>query len=301
MDLGAIAERWVNEPMEAFNETTLSFEPAGFEARISLVDRFLSNFNRPLRRRMLHYSPSATLPASSTIRHPDTGDVYLIGQRRDDSDQGTDYHALAVCHLVTDEGPGSSAGLAEVVRASPVGPADDPGWLVESTVAHHYTDLEFRSSLNEADLHQTRIESFVLWLPSHADLRKYDFLLLKGRRHRVTDVYPDSGFIMARVDQEDDFRIDTVVHVKEGKVYDQQLMRYVASNASYNVTMLLDAVHDYASWVSDSQDHVLLSVEEDHIGFRPQPGMEVEFEGRRRVIRYVHYYRGERQYKLRCR
>lgn len=301
MHLGAIAERWANEPLEAFNETTLEFEPAEFEGRISLVDRFLSNFNRPLRRRMLHYSPSAKLPGSYTFRHTDTGHVYLIGQRRDDSDSGEGYHALAVCHLVTDEGAGSSSGLAKVFRKEPVGPADDPGWLVEGQVANHWADLEFRTSLNDPDLAQTRLESFFMWMPRHATLEKMDFIELKGERYRVTDRYSDSGFMMARVDREDDYRVDLVVRVGQERVYDRELMRYVDVPQRFNVTMLLDAEHDFGSWVDDSQDYLTLAVDERHIGFRPEPGMIIEHEGRDRTVRYVHHYRGERQYKLRCR
>lgn len=301
MYLGEIASRWVNESLEAFDEATGLFVPDALTGRISLVDRFLSNFNRPLRRRMLHHRPEAVFPASLTIRHPDTGDVYLLGQRRDDSDAGADYHGLTVCHLVTDIGPGGSAGLATIHRKAPVGPADDPGWLVESAVASHYSDLEFRSSLNEADLEDHRIESFVVWLPRHADLQKQDFLELKGVRYRVTDVFPDSGFLMARVDHEADHRVDLVITVETAKVYDPTLVRWVATPRSYAVTALLDASHDYASWASDSVDHILLAIEVDHIGFTPKPGMTVTYDGRERTMRHVHYYQGERQYKVRCR
>lgn len=301
MFLGSIAERWVNEPLDVYDEATETFVPAAFTGRISLTDRFLSNFNRPLRRRMLHYSPTSEIPASYTIRHPDTGDVYLIGQRREDTDKGIDYHAMAVCHMVTDEGPNSSAGLATLTRKAPQGPAEDPGWLVEQVVGRYYIDLEFRTSLNEADLHQQRMESFVMWIHKNADIETYDFVELHNRIYRVTDVYPDSGFQMARIDQEEDYRVDLVVKVGESKRYDEELMRYVTDPVSYNVTMLLDSDQNFGSWMSDSQDYMDLSVQEDHIGFRPEPGMVIEYQGRERTIRHVHYYRGERQYKIRCR
>ena len=300
MYLGKIAERWVNEPLDVYDEATSSFLPAAFTGRLSLTDRFLSNFNRPLRRRMLHYSPKSSIPDSYTIRHPDTGDVYIIGQRREDTNKGIDYHAMAVCHLVTDEGPNSSAGLGTIWRKEPTGPADDPGWLIEHQAAQHFMDIEFRSSLNEADLHQQRIESFVMWMPKHADLQKYDFVELHGHRYRVTDTYPDSGFLMARIDREEDYRIDLVVVVKDSKTYDKDLMRYVAADREYNVTMLLDSDNDYGAWVSDSNDYIDLSVEESHIGFAPEPGMVIRYDGRDRTVRSVRHYRGEREYKLRC-
>lgn len=301
MYLGKIAERWVNEPLDVYDEASETFTPAAFTGRISLTDRFLSNFNRPLRRRMLHYSPTAEIPGSYTIRHPDTGDVYIIGQRREDTNRGIDYHAMAVCHLVTDEGPNSSAGLATLTRKVPQGPADDPGWLVETQAGRHFIDIEFRSSLNDADLHQQRVESFVMWMQKNADLRKYDFVELHGHTYRVTDVYPDSGFLMARIDQEEDYRVDLVVKVQGSKVYDKDLMRYTTQDRSYNVTMLLDSDHDFGSWVADSSDYLDLSVQEEHIGFTPEPGMVIEYDGRERTVRQVQHYRGERQYKLRCR
>lgn len=301
MYLGKIAERWVNEPLDVYDEASETFVSAAFTGRISLTDRFLSNFNRPLRRRMLHYSPDTEIPASYTIRHPDTGDVYLIGQRREDTNKGTDYHAMAVCHMVTDEGPNSSAGLATITRKVPQGPADDPDWLVETEVGRHFIDIEFRSSLNDADLHQSRIEAFVMWIGKHVDLRDYDFMQLHGHEYRVTDVYPDSGFLMARINQEGDYRVDLVVEVGEERVYDEEQMRWTTVPHRYNVTMLLDSNQDFGSWVSDSEDYIDLSVQEDHIGFKPEPGMVIEYQGRKRTIRQSHYYRGERQYKLRAR
>lgn len=301
MYLGKIAERWVNEPLDVFDEDTQTFVPAAFTGRISLTDRFLSNFNRPLRRRMLFYSPSSTIPPSYTIRHPDTLDVYLIGQRREDTNRGNDYHAMAVCHMVTDEGPNSSAGLATLTRKVPQGPADDPGWLVETEVGRHYIDIEFRSSLNDSDLHQQRMESFVMWINKGADIQNYDFVELHDRIYRVTDVYPDSGFLMARINHEGDYRVNLVVRVSDSTSYDHDLERYVSTPVDYNVTMLLDSNQDFGSWVSDSQDYMDLSVRDDHIGFPPEPGMVIKYQGRSRTIEHVHYYRGERQYKIRCR
>lgn len=301
MYLGALAERWVNEPMEAFDEDTLTFVASPIVARVSLVDRFLSNFNRPLRRRMLHHAPDAALPASRTLRVVATQEVYLVGQRREDSDIGSQYHALSVCHLVTDEGPNSSAGLATVRRNAPVGPANNPGWLVESVIGSHYVDIEFRTSLNEQDLEQERRESFIMWLPRDSDLRPHDFVDLHNRSYRVTDVYPDSGFMMARIDEEEDYLVDLVIKVNDGTVYDPNLRKYVATPQAYNVSGLLTSVNDFGAWVSDSEDYISLAINEDHIGFRPKSGMVIQYDGVERTVHFVHYSRGERQYKLRVR
>lgn len=301
MYLRALAERWVNEPMEVFDEATQTFSASPIVGRVSLVDRFLSNFNRPLRRRMLHHAPDVDFPASRTLRVTATGDVYLVGQPREDSDAGQEYHALSVCHLVTDNGPGSSAGLATVRRNAPAGPANDPGWLVESVIGYHYVDIEFRTSLNEQDLEQERRESFVMWLQQNADLKPHDFIDLHSRSFRVTDVYPDSGFMMARIDEEEDYLVDLVIKVNDSTTYDPNLRKYVATPQSYNVTGLLTSVNDFGAWVTDSEDYISLAINEDHIGFRPKSGMVISYDGVDRTVHHSHYSRGERQYKLRIR
>ena len=301
MFLGNLAERWVNEPLEAFDDQTMMFVPSEFVARISLVDRFLSNFNRPLRRRMFHYRPDAPIPANRTVRVKATGAVFILGQARTDSNAGEQYHEMAMAHLVTDEGPNSSAGLAQFSRHSPEGPEDNPGWVTEKPNGVGWCDTEFRTSLNEPDLVDERIETFIAWFSSASDIAVHDMINLHNRLYRVTDTYADSGLLMARLDRRETYYIDALVTVKNGTRYDTELRRYVADEQVYQVSVTLNADHDYVTWSTESDDTIMLSIDQEHIGFRPRPGMTVTFEDRERVIRQVSYYRGERQYKVRCR
>lgn len=293
--------RWIGDPVEGFDPLTGEFLPLDFDVRVSVTDQFLSNFNRPLRRRMMHYPLDATLPESLTIRVVHTQDVYIMGQARRDSDHTGVYHEMAVSHLVTDEGEGSSAGVATHHRYTPDGLPEDPGWVTEKEIGQTYLDLEFRTSLNEADLTQSRIESFVAWFPRTLNVRVHDVFRFKDVEYRATDVYPDSGFVMARLDKEPNYYVDLVIKVQGERVYDDVEMRWTTANHAYEVTALLTSEHDYVTWASDSDDTLNLTIDEAHIGFRPKAGMEVVWEGRTRTIRHVHHYRGERQYKLRCR
>lgn len=301
MFLGNIAERWVNEPLEAFDYSLDEFVPSDFVARISLTDRFLSNFNRPLRRRMLHYKPDALVPVSRVVRAPATGDVYLVGQARRDSDNSKAYHQMSVAHLVTDEGDNGSSGKAEIARHVTSGTEEDPGWATLQHIENAWCDIEFRTSLNEADLVDERIQAFIAWFSMACGLRVHDTIYLHGQEYTVTDTYPDSGLLMARIDRQPAFYVNTVFRVSQGTRYDQTLRRYVADSRDYQVTARLTAGHDYTTWSTESDDFILLAVNEDHIGFRPEAGMEVVYDGRVRTIRQVSYYRGERQYKIRCR
>lgn len=301
MFLGSVAERWAYENVEAFDELTGQFVPLDMLVRVSLVDRFLSNFNRPLRRRMIHFKMDDQLPESHTLKVVTTGDVYIVGQERADSNETEAYHKMSLAHLVTYEGPNGSAGLAEVYRWSPDGPQEDPGWLTKKRIGQHYCDSEFRTSLNEGDLVDERIETFVFFMQKDADVDVHDQVLLNQREYRVTDTFPDSGLLQMRADREANYFVDFVIMVKNGTRYDQEAMKYVAEEKSYNVTGLMASENDYTTWSSDSDDVVMLSVNESHIGFKPEAGMEVQWEGRKRTIRHVAHYRGERQYKLRCR
>lgn len=300
MFLNRIAAKKVTEPMEAWDEETQSFLPAAFLGRIDLTDRFLSNFNKPLRRRMLYTRHGTQFPPSRTFRHPGTQQVYLLGQTRSDALDGRPYVDLTVCHLVTHE-PNGSSGLATLYRKVPAGPAENPGWLVEQEVAKAFIDLEFRTSANEPETFEVKVENFFAFFPAHIRCEEWDFIELHGKRYRVVDTFADSGLSGLRIDEEPDHRLDFVLHVEGDKVYNRTTHTYEATGTAYNVTGVLTKYRDFALWATDSENYFEVVIEREHIGVRPVPtSMSLEIEGRRRVIRQVSSQPGERQYILRC-
>ena len=74
-----------------------------------------------------------------------SGDVYIIGQERQDArfdvTDGDTYIKMAMVHLVTPKIDGSS-GLAVQTRKVPIGPAGNPGWLVDVVLAEDFLDGE---------------------------------------------------------------------------------------------------------------------------------------------------------------
>lgn len=302
MNLRAIAEHFAKETFEAFNETTLAFEPIDLTGRVGLVDRFQSIYNKPLRRRTLFHAPEAKFPDSLTIRNTLTGETYIMGQTRQDGrpDEGN-YHAITVLHLVTHEPPNSAAGLITVYRKVPSGPADNPGWLVEQAVAHHYGDFEFRAASSEGGSYEVDVESYVGHLPRHADLRQDDFLELDGRRLRVTVAMSDSGFMQCRMDEEADSRVDMVLNHWDGnRIYDDTLHRYVNNKQSYNFTGKVISDYEMGTWLSDSASYIDVVVDQAHIGVEPLEGDTVTYQGVDRTIKRVEEHDSRRQYRLRC-
>lgn len=301
MRLGKIAAFKIKESMEAWDPATGQFTPDAFLGRIDLTDRFLSNFNKPLRRRMMFTRHGTKMPDSLTIRHPGTRQVYLVGQTRPDATEGKPYLDLTVLQLVTDD-PHGSSGLATLYRKQPMGPANDPGWLVETKLGQAFMDLEFRTSANEADTFEIKIENYYAFLPRNIELEPWDYIELHGKRYRVVDTFKDSGFTGLRVDLEPDVRINFYLHVEGSRVYDKSTHEWVATPpVTFNVTGALVKYHDFAAWTSESESYIDVSIESSHIGFRPVPNtMSLEFSGHKRVIKQVTTQPGERQYRLRC-
>lgn len=299
MHLKKISQRALTEKMEGYDVASNSFTPAAFSARIEITDRFLSNFNKPLRRRMLFSAPDTVFPASMTFRHPGTQQVYLIGQSRSDALAGDPHIQLSVCHLVTDDGTGSS-GLAQLTRRAPAGPADNPGWLVTQTLDPTFLDLEFRTSSNEVDSYEIKTGNYFGFVPASAGVKEWDYLTLHGKDFRVVDVFPDSGLLGLRVDLEPDTRIDFTLHIT-GNTFNKLSNEFDSVVTQRQVTGIAVRDNEFAGWKGSAEPYVDIAVDVENIGFRPKPDVtQVEYEGHRRTVKSVSTQAGERQYLLRC-
>lgn len=298
-----VALRRVNEPMEAWDPVTESWLPAAFIARFDPTDRFLSNFNKPTRRRMLQAAHDCVFPESRTFRHPGTHDVYLLGITRKDSQGGNPYIGLTVCQLVTDV-PGGSSGLATIYRREPVGPPDNPGWLVERVFAKAYLDMEFRTSANEPDATDLKIENYYAFLPLSVQPKEWDFIELHGVRYRVVDTFADSGFFGLRIDHEDDFRSDFELTVNGVRSIDPTTQMMVDSSVTYQVTGMLERSNQFPTWNSDSESYVDVYFETGHlpaIDFNVvRHQMWLSLNGTKRQVVSVSTQSGRRQYSFRC-
>jgi hypothetical protein len=298
--LKEISRRALNEKMDGYSVATNSFTPEAFVGRVDIADRFLSNFNKPLRRRMLFSAPGTVFPASMTFRHPGTQQVYLIGQSRSDALAGDPTIQLSVCHLVTDDGT-SSSGLAEVTRRQPAGPANDPGWLVTQTLPPTFVDFEFRTSSTEADSYELKTGNYFGFVPSNTGLKEWDYITLHGKSFRVIDVFPDSGLLGLRVDLEPDSRIDFTLHIKGARTFNRSTGEYDSVGSQRQATGVAVRDNEFAGWRGSADSYIDLAFDVANIGFRPEPDVtQVEYAGHRRTVKSVSTQPGERQYLLRC-
>lgn len=301
MFLKKIALKWANEPMEAWDPVTETWVPGAFMGRIDLTDRFLSNFNKPTRRRMLFADNDVVFPESRTFRHPGTHDVYLMGTTRKDALAGQPYLGLTILQLVTDL-PGGSAGLATITRKVVQGPPDNPGWLVDTVFAKAYIDTEFLTSTDEVETTDLRIERYNAYLPLPVQPQEWDFIHLHGQAYRVLDTFADSGFFALRIDHEGDYRSNFVLHVGGKRVMDKATHQYTQGEASYNVTGVMEKESDVALWTTDSDKYLTVYFETEHLPFGIDiTGKDVwlEMNGVKRQVKSVITQAGKRQYQLR--
>ena len=305
MKIKKIAMRMVTEKMEAWDPLTETWVPDAFTARLDPTDRFLSNFNKPTRRRMLFADNECVFPESRTFRHPGTQDVYILGITRQDARGGTPYLGLTVCQLATDV-PGGSSGLATITRREAVGPSNDPGWLVEREFAKAFIDLEFRTSANEPNATDLKIENYFAFLPINVQPKEWDFVNLHGVRYRVVDTFADSGFFGLRIDHENDFRSDFTLTVTQARKLDRATQQYTDEvTRVHQVTGVMSNLNDFPLWNTEADRYFDVYFQTEHLPddleySTSRYQMWLEINGVKRQISKVSTQAGERQIQFRC-
>lgn len=304
MFLNKIAQHRMDETFLPYYPDTMEFGPDTFAGRIELTDRFLSIYNRPIRKRQLFSDPNEKLPESLVCKHVTTGQVYILGQVREDArgdvTEGNPYVSMSMMHNVTPNPKGSS-GLAQQMRKIVMGPPEDPGWLVEQEISRDYLDIEFRTSSSEEGLYNSKIANFYAWTTLNITAKQWDYFYLNDRRLRVVDSFTDMGMRGLRLDEESDPRVDVVIVVKE-RDYNTATHAFEEVEKEYNITVIVPKADELAGWaLSDRTSSAIeVVVEFNHIGFKPLPNMTIKYQGRSRLVKNVYTQAGEQQYRLTC-
>lgn len=166
--------------------------------RLSVVDRFLSNFHKPLQRRMLFTDPKDVLPTSRVIQHCVTKEIYIIGQQRTDSDAVAEYERLNVVHLVSND----SSTFTEVRKwgkpAQQALPSSDPNEmiLVPTSIGKFFISLEYQSSRTESYSDREQSTRMLFYAPDTMlnDANELCEFFYNNRWWSIKQVFADSGF-----------------------------------------------------------------------------------------------------------
>lgn len=297
MILGRVATHFNAEEFEYLDPATRQWVD-GFSGRLAASDRFLSNFNRPTRKRMLYTDFGMDLKPYDVIRVKTTGEVYLLGVSRRDTLWLEDITQLTICHMAT---PGLSAGIAAIERPTVSGTGDDLGWVTLQLVGETYIDLELRTTASEPGSKEVQIGHYFGFAEARADLQDGDRLLLNGGPYVVDEVAYDSGLRLLRLVNRDVHYVDMVFTIGSGaKTYDRATGKYTYVPETRNVSGILTDLHNSDDGFSkDASDYVEVRIELDHIGFEPKPNMAVELNGKSYTISYVQQAEYRRQWIVR--
>lgn len=297
MNLGKVATHFNANEFEYLDPVTRQWVD-GFSGRLAASDRFLSNFNRPTRKRMLYTSFDLNLQPYDVIRLKTTGEVYLLGVSRKDTLWMDKVTQLTICHMVT---PDLSAGIAFIDRPAVLGSGDDLGWVTMQSSGETYLDLELRTTATEPGSKETQIGHYFGFAEARVDLMDGDRLTLNGVTYVADEVAYDSGLRLLRLVNRDVHYVNMVFTLGSGaKIYDKATGQYTSAPINRNVSGILTDVHDSDDGFSkDSADYVEVRIELDHIGFEPKPNMAVELNGKSYTVSYVQQAEYRRQWIVR--
>lgn len=274
----------------------------GFEGRLAATDRFLSNFNRPTRKRMLYTDFDTNLSQVDVVRHKVTGDVYLIGVARKDTFKLAKTTQLLICHMVTPNG--LSAGVAQVLRPTVSGSGDDLGWVQMADIGQAYVDFELRATSREPGSKDTEIGMYYAWTESSWPFKDGDKLLVNGQHYIVEETAYDAELQHLRVISRDQYYTDVVFTVGQSRQLDRDSNRFVDVEETRNVSGYLVSLHDSNDgYDADVADYAELRIRTEHIGFRPLPGMKVFIPEVQKhyQVRYVEQSEHRQQWIVRLR
>lgn len=296
MFLNKIAQHNLKEKFDGYNAVDDSFVVNEFQGRIDLTDRFLTIYNRPTRKRVLFTDPKTPLPASGVIKHPQTGEIYILGVPRQDArwdvDGGSPYVQMSMLHLVTPND--ATAGQAVHTRKVFVGP--EQGWLVEQQLGTHYMDVEFRTSASEQDVYLGTVENYFAWLPHDTVVETFDTLTIQGVNYFVLDDYIEMGMCALRVAKQADPRVDFHIH-RSARIFNNDTFEYETTTVAEPVTGMIPEFTEAAEWFSKSTESVVV-INTDHIVFKPEVNMAVTLFDRKLTIKSVFLQASQSQWRL---
>jgi hypothetical protein len=294
MNLRKVAATFETTQFETYDEALETWDFCPLVGKVMPIDRFLSNFNRPTKRRLLGISPDAEIPDSRTIRVPSTGEIYFIGELRTDAQQGAAYDQVGVLHR--------SVATAVINRKAPVGPSNDPGWLVSAEIGKHYGDTELRATAEIEENRQEFEGDYFVMFPPQASLERWDEVVFQGDNYMIQTSYPDSGFRFARAVRRSDPRTDFVYHARSiTSGYNTATGQVFDGLVNYNVTGLAfgDNVSEL-NYAALKAGELKVVVEQDHIGIVPKTEDELTWDGQLYKVFRVSQDFQHNQYELHC-
>lgn len=196
MDLVAAAGFFDTTWFDSYDAAAQEWSLRSFKGQLKKADTFVSIWNRPTRKRMLYTQPGQE-PPTSVIRVNGTSQVLLVGTNHPDFTARNHYRNVQTLH--------EARGLASITRLDRY---TTPGTIVERrSQGSVYADFELRSVEEDLSRNVNHYGHYFAFMPKDASVKKHDVLSYDGKDYFVIDLYSDSGFLSARVEQRQDERL----------------------------------------------------------------------------------------------
>lgn len=155
-------------------------------------DRFISEREFGLKRRMLLVNPDTPIPTQYTvIRIGAGGPIYMVGWLNQDIYDEAAYSNIYLLHLCNDIG--TLVELRKVTAASGMGSA-----VQDYSLGTWHCGTERVTFANSTEFTQNRITDATLTLPSNCQATADHEFILGSKRYVLQEVYKTSGFVQAR-------------------------------------------------------------------------------------------------------
>lgn len=266
------------------------------------VDRFLSIYNRPVRRRQISHEPGAFMPPSGLLRNPHDGSTYIVGADRTDTDANLTIETLTTLHKVD--------SICTVTRRqlSDAATPEDPGWLEVVTVGQFYFDSELRTVTEESEQAGEFVGKYFSFTNCET-LKPNDVVTFPNGDSFIVEMpYKDAGFNSARMANMKDPRLDITITqssttsgtAEPFNPYDYQNTGTSEPAAPENITAWIGTSMAEPSTESVSLNSLKVFIDEEAIGFEPSASCTLNVAGQEWSVLEVKYNFTFEQYRLDC-
>ena len=284
------------------SELLLSLSPDGtFKpwtyGDLATVDRFLSNFHKPLQRRMLHIDPKTEIPETGVVLVKSTNEIYLISEPRDDASDNESYDRLCVLHHVS----GTSGGAVEVFNyeRNDSKPTTSIAEYDKVSIGTVYLAIEYFSSKKAENSDEYYEGKFVIYSPTGTPLKKDSVFSFGGNNYKILQEYVDSSYSCAlAIQQADDMQTIKYISIDSGSGYDVSTGELTLNEVEY----LFSGTIDFDSTDAYGLKKSTVYVKATELPFNLLVGRYVEDSAgfRSKILEVSRDTNAGGQFKLRC-
>lgn len=278
MDLVTTARFFDDTSFDSYSPVTGLWTLNALKGQLKKADTFVSIWNRPTRKRMLYTQPGQE-PKTSVIRVNGTVTSYLVGSSQPDFFGKARYRNVQSLH--------QALGRATIMRLD--------RYLTPSVIVERrsqgtaHTDFELRSVDEDVSRKSNHYGRYFCFLPSDSTVKKHDVLTLNGFEYYVIDLYVDSGFLAARVEQRRDERLILAYTELQSNTYNHNTQAVTEATAPHTVVARVASVANDQANNNDILSNYLRVLLDPYFtpGLVPKPNDKITVSGQVYVVESV--------------